>query len=547
MPERLTGLGVSPGRTAGPLYRLAAPPTLPDRVPPVTDREAESALATKALSYVATVLEERASQVDGTAAEVLSTEAMMAADKTLADAVVAAVGEGRPAAWAISDAVAAQQETFASLGGYFAERAADLADIRDRAVAHLLDEPMPGLPAPGEPYVLAADDLSPADTALLDPAAVLAIVTRRGGPTSHTAILARARGLPAVVGCADVLSVADGTPVSVDGTTGVVEPVEPAEVAGIREEAARDKERLASLTGPGRTADGHDVPLLLNVGGVADLTEDAEGVGLFRTEFLFLDRTTAPSVAEQQRVYTELFAALGERKIVVRTLDAGADKPLPFLGLAEEDNPALGVRGLRVARRDPSVLTDQLTAIAGAAAATEAEVWVMAPMVATAAEAAGFAEAVRAAGLPVAGAMVEVPAAAMRANRLLEAVDFVSIGTNDLSQYTMAADRMNGDLADLLDPWQPAVLELVFNCADAGRAAGKSVGICGEAAGDPLLALVFAGMGITSLSMSAASVPAVRAALAAHTLAECERLAAVALDAPDATAARQRVADGAHT
>ncbi|OLF13541.1 phosphoenolpyruvate--protein phosphotransferase [Actinophytocola xanthii] len=547
MPEALTGLGVSPGRTAGPLYRMAAPPTLPDRVPTVTDREAEIALATKALSYVATVLDERASQVDGTAAEVLSTEAMMAADKTLADAVAAAVGEGRPAAWAITDAVAAQQETFASLGGYFAERAADLADIRDRAVAHLLDEPMPGLPAPGEPYVLAADDLSPADTALLDPASVLAIVTRRGGPTSHTAILARARGLPAVVGCADILSVTDGTAVSVDGTTGQVGPVDPAEVEAIRAEAAKEKERLASLTGPGRTADGHDVPLLLNVGGVGDLTEDAEGVGLFRTEFLFLDRTSAPGVDEQQRVYTELFAALGERKIVVRTLDAGADKPLPFLGLAEEDNPALGVRGLRVARVDRSVLTDQLTAIAGAAAATEAEVWVMAPMVATPAEAAEFAEAVRAAGLPVAGAMVEVPAAAMRANRLLEVVDFVSIGTNDLSQYTMAADRMNGDLADLLDPWQPAVLELVFNCADAGRAVGKSVGICGEAAGDPLLALVFAGMGITSLSMSAASVPAVRAALAAHTLAECERLAAVALDAPDAATARQRVADGAHT
>ncbi|HEX2133992.1 MAG TPA: PEP-utilizing enzyme, partial [Actinophytocola sp.] len=261
MPDALTGLGVSPGRTAGPVYRMATPPTLPDSVPAVADAAAETTLATKALRHVASVLEDLASRVDGSAAEVLATEAMMAADSTLADAVSAAVAGGRPAAWAISDAIAAQQETFAQLGGYFAERAADLADIRDRAVAHLLDEPMPGLPVPGRPYVLAADDLSPADTALLDPRTVLAIVTRRGGPTSHTAILARSRGLPAVVGCAGILSVADGVAVSVDGTTGEVTEIDESEVDGVRAAAARERERLAALTGPGRTADGHAVPL----------------------------------------------------------------------------------------------------------------------------------------------------------------------------------------------------------------------------------------------------------------------------------------------
>ncbi|MCT2584298.1 phosphoenolpyruvate--protein phosphotransferase [Actinophytocola gossypii] len=542
MRDALTGLGVSPGRTAGPAFRMAAPPTLPDTVPAVADVEAEKTLATKALTQVSSVLEELAARVDGEAAEVLATEAMMAADKTLADAVAAAVAGGRPAPWAIADAIGAQQETFTQLGGYFAERAADLADIRDRAVAHLLDEPMPGLPVPGRPYVLTADDLSPADTALLDPNSVLAIVTRRGGPTSHTAILARARGLPAVVGCAGILDVEDGAAVSVDGTTGEVTEIDESEVDGVREAAARERERLAALTGPGRTADGHAVPLVLNVGGVADVVADAEGVGLFRTEFLFLGRTSAPSVAEQERAYAELFGALGGRKVVVRTLDAGADKPLPFLGLAAEENPALGVRGLRVARAHPEVLAEQLEAIARAANATAADVWVMAPMVATTAEAEEFAAAVRTAGLPVAGAMIEVPAAALRANKLLEVVDFVSIGTNDLSQYTLAADRMNGDLADLLDPWQPAVLELVASCADAGRSTHKPVGVCGEAAGDPLLALVLVGMGVTSLSMSAPSVPAVRAMLAAHTLAECEHLARLALDAPDAVAARQAVA-----
>jgi phosphotransferase system enzyme I (PtsI) len=228
----------------------------------------------------------------------------------------------------------------------------------------------------------------------------------------------------------------------------------------------------------------------------------------------------------------------------LRTLDAGADKPLPFLGLAAEENPALGVRGLRTARLRPEVLAEQLEAVSRAASATTADVWVMAPMVATAEEAAEFAALVYKAGLRTAGVMIEVPAAALHARQILASVDFVSIGTNDLSQYTMAADRMNGDLADLLDPWQPAVLQLVATVAAAGRDLNKPVGICGEAAGDPLLACVFAGMGITSLSMSAPAVPSVRAALATRTMADCQRLAELALNAADAYTARKAVADG---
>jgi phosphotransferase system enzyme I (PtsI) len=518
---------------------MGSPPVLPATVPAPGEDDAERAKA--ALSFVAASLEELAGQVSGPAAEVLSAQAMMAADPMLADVITAKVAEGRPAAWAVTDAIAEQQEQFRSLGGYFAERAADLGDLRDRAVARLLDVPMPGLPRPGVPYVLVADDLSPADTALLDES-VLAIVTRRGGPTSHTAILARARGLPAVVSCAGILDVPDGTPVSVDGTTGVVAPVTPTEAAEIRATGVADRERDAALTGPGRTSDGIEVPLLLNVGGASDLTDDFAGVGLFRTEFLFLGRTAAPPVTEQESAYQELFAAAGSRKVVLRTLDAGADKPLPFLGLAAEENPALGIRGLRTARVRPSVLSEQLEAVSRAAAATAADVWVMAPMVATAAEAAEFASLVYEAGLRTAGVMIEVPAAALHARQILASVDFVSIGTNDLSQYTMAADRMNGDLADLLDPWQPAVLQLVATVADAGRDLNKPVGVCGEAAGDPLLACVFAGMGITSLSMSAPSVPAVRAALATHTMTDCQRMAEQALNASDAKTARKAAA-----
>ena len=540
MGRRFVGLGVSAGRAAGPVYRMAGAPRLPESVPAVGDVSAETERATEALRVVGEVLRGLAAEAGKTAAEVLEAEALMAVDPMLIGAVGERVKAGRPAAWAITEAIAEQKAMLESLGGYLAERAADLADIRDRAVAYLLGLPMPGVPEPGEPFILVAEDLAPADTARLDPRTVLGLITRRGGPTSHTAILARAHGLPAVVGFADADALTEGLVVAVDGGTGEVAEVSRDEAAAITVEAERARQALAASSGPGRTADGHPVGLLLNVGSADDIGgHEAEGVGLFRTEFLFLGRTEPPSIGEQERAYADVFAAMAGRKVVLRTLDAGADKPLPFLGLAGEENPALGIRGLRVAKARPEVLAGQLEAVARAAESTGAEVWVMAPMVATHGEAAWFADCVRAAGLAKAGVMIEVPSAALLASRILEHVDFLSIGTNDLSQYTLAADRMSADLAELLDPWQPAVLHLVDACARAGQETGKPVGICGEAAGDPLLAPVFAGMGITSLSMSGAGVPAVRAALATRTLAECRELAAAVLAAPDAVTARR--------
>src|SRR5690606_30924525 len=229
------------------------------------------------------------------------------------------------------------------------------------------------VPSPGHPFVLIAEDLSPADTAGLG-SDVLALVTERGGPTSHTVILARGRGLPAVVACAEAASLVDGTYVAVDGATGeIVVGVGEEEAARIREEDSAERARLAATSGPGRTADGHPVKLLLNIGSAADLRPDGEGVGLFRTEFLFLDRKQAPTYEEQVSAYADVLAAVPY--VVVRTLDAGTDKPLPFLGLAEEPNPALGIRGLRVDRVLPDVLDTQLDAIAEAARRTGAETW----------------------------------------------------------------------------------------------------------------------------------------------------------------------------
>ncbi len=271
-----------------------------------------------------------------------------------------------------------------------------------------------------------------------------------------------------------------------------------------------------------------------------------EGVGLFRTEFVFLDRDTMPTVEEQTRIYTEVFEAFGDRRIVVRTLDAGADKPLRFADLGEEENPALGRRGLRLGMIRTDVMDAQLEALAAAYEATHADVRVMAPMVATEAEAIWFASRVRALGLPKVGVMIEVPAAAIRSRGILYHVDFASLGTNDLSQYTMAADRMQGELASLLDPFEPALLDVVALACDGGRAMGKPVGVCGEAGGDPALALVLVGLGVSSLSMAPGKVPAVRTALALHNRDQCQQMAAAARAATspqEAKAAVLRLAD----
>jgi phosphotransferase system enzyme I (PtsI) len=472
---------------------------------------------------------------------------MRARDPGLADKVTAATASGRAAVLAVMDAFGDYRAMLAAAGPYMAERVADLDDLASRAVAVLLGVPMPGVPDPGHPYVLVADDLAPADTATLDPASVRAIITERGGPTSHTAILAKSLGIPAVVACVEATTLVDGQRVLVDGGEGRV--TVDADDATIDRALAEQEARATasrSVSGPGHTSDGRAVQLLVNIGGDRDLAgaaaADSEGVGLFRTEFLFLDRPEAPTRDEQQTVYRRVFDAFAGRKVVVRTLDAGADKPLGFVTTPDEPNPALGVRGLRTARRHPELLETQLGAVAAAAKDSgTTEVWVMAPMVSTPAEAGEFAELAHANGLPVAGVMVEVPAAALRSHDVAAKCDFLSLGTNDLSQYTYAADRMAGELADLLDPWQPALLELVRLAAEGGREAGIPVGVCGEAASDPLLAQVLVGLGVTSLSMAPVSVPPVRAALALHTFAECRGLAALALDAADGRAGRAAV------
>jgi phosphotransferase system enzyme I (PtsI) len=540
-PPPLEGIGVCPGSAAGPVAVMGPRPRLPLEYAGVVDLDAEAEAAIAALAATADDLEKRAAAtaIPG-AAEVLEATAMIARDPSLEEAIRSATAKGEPAAWAVDRAIEAFKALLLDLGGYMAERVGDLDDVRDRAVARLLGQPMPGVPQRDTPFILVADDLAPADTVTLTPERVLALVTIKGGPTSHTAILARSLGLPAVVACPAAASLAEGDLIAVDGGSGqILVGITPDEAAETNRAERQRRAARAASRGPGQTADGHRVALLLNIGdaaGAASVAKvDAEGVGLFRTEFLYLDRQEAPSVDEQVALYTGVLEAMAGRKIVVRTLDAGADKPLPFLNPEAEPNPALGIRGLRTARRSPDILTDQLAALATAQRTTGADVWVMAPMVATAAEAKWFTDLAHAHDLPVAGVMIEIPAAALRAADLLEHTDFLSIGTNDLAQYTLATDRMAGELADLLDPWQPALLDLIRLTAEAGLAAGKSVGVCGEAAASPALAPVLVGLGVTSLSMSASAVADVRDALAAVTLAECRELARNALAGRRAT------------
>jgi len=473
---------------------------------------------------------------------VLVRQARMTRDPSLGALVRQFVRAGRTAPRAAWEAFGAYRDMRAADPLRGAPDAAELDDVRDRVVARLLGEPPPGIPDPGMPYVLVARDLSPAVTAALDSSRVLAVVTERGGPTSHSAVLAKALGIPAVVACAGVGALVDGQRVAVDGSEGVVTADPDRELVGALTRRAGASE--PAVEGPGRTRDGRPVPLLAAVGGKGDVEEalaaGAEGVGVFRTEFCFLDRAEPPSVAEQAAAYREVFDAFAGRPVTVRTLDIGADKPAAFVRLGDPDNPALGVRGLRVARRQPQLLTDQLVAIARATRESKADVRVMAPMVATTAEAAWFASRARDAGVTNTGVMVEIPAAALRAGDLLQVVDFVSVGSNDLAQYTFAADRGDGELADLLDPWQPAFLDLVATVLRAGAVAGRSVTVCGEAASDPLLAAVFVGLGAYGLSMAPRAIPLVRAGLARVTVQQATDAAAAALSADGPEEGRQR-------
>ena len=530
--QPVRGTGVVAGYAYAPVAW-----TRPSPVPPASttvvgedDRPGEVERFKAAVETVANRFADRASTATGVASEVLGATAALARDRGWSRAATKLINAGTSAEGATTQAIGQFVAQFEKLGGLMAERTTDLKDIRNRVVAELMGLPEPGVPKPTSPVILCAEDLAPADTAGLDPTMIRALVTRLGGPTSHTAIIARQLGIPCIVAASSLDTVPEGTLVLVDGTSGII-TLNPdrAEADALVAEDARLREEIRSWRGPAQTADGTHIQLLANVQdgkAAAKASEsEAEGVGLFRTELCFLTAQTEPSVEEQARIYGEVFGAFSGKKVVVRTLDAGSDKPVPFANHEDEENPALGVRGIRLGWTNPGLVERQLDAIQIAAEDNGvSEAWVMAPMVATVDEAYEFAQLCRARDLKP-GIMVEVPSVAMLADQFLAEVDFFSIGTNDLTQYTMAADRMSSHLAMLTDPWQPAVLRLIQLTAAAGQRGAKSVGVCGEAAADPLLACVLVGLGVTSLSMATNAIPAVGVQLGKVTLQQCQEAA----------------------
>lgn len=542
----LTGAGIGQGIALGPVLRMSDPLPEPDTTPSTRTPDEEKARVAQAVATVAADLRERAGKVSGTAADVLEAQSMMAEDSSLADDVASRIDGGTTAERAVFEGFGVFRDMLIGLGGYMGERATDLDDVAQRVIAALEGRPAPGVPESDTPYILVARDLAPADTALLDLTKVLGLVTREGGPTSHTAILAREKAIVAIVGVAGADDLAAGEDVILDAGAGTVTVAPTAEQS--EDARRRIAEREAALSGglePGALADGTAIPLLANLGSAEGaqkaLDAGAEGVGLFRTEFLFLDARMAPTVEQQREQYVKLLQAFPGKKVVVRVLDAGADKPLEFLNDAHEDNPALGLRGLRALRANEDILREQLTALAEADAQTDADLWVMAPMVATVEETRYFMQLAGEFGLKTVGVMVEVPSAALLADRVLREASFASIGTNDLTQYTMAADRLLGSVAGFQDPWHPAVLRLVGEVGAAGATHGKPVGICGEAAADPMLAVVLVGLGATTLSMSPAALADVRLSLTRYTLDQAKALAGAALAADGAAEAREAV------
>ncbi|MEC5190705.1 MULTISPECIES: phosphoenolpyruvate--protein phosphotransferase [unclassified Arthrobacter] len=545
--QNFPGVGVSPGRIIGTIRQMPKPVSEPpagEQLPAGVTAEEETAALKSAAKAVHDELKTRAGTVSGDGKAVLEATALMATDTMLLKSAAKLIGRGTSGQRAIWEAGASVSEMLHNLGGYMAERATDVLDVRARIVAELRGVPAPGIPSSPTPFILIAEDLAPADTATLDPEKILALLTAGGGPQSHTAIIARSLGLPAVVAATGVDQLPDNTEVYVDGAAGLITADPDDSQRAAAEHWAATASLLADFDGTGVTADGHLVPLLANVGGAKDAVAaaqlNAQGVGLFRTEFCFLERDTEPTVDEQAAAYKGVFDAFPGKKVVLRTLDAGADKPLPFLTDASEPNPALGVRGYRTDFTTPGVLERQLQAIARAEQESEADVWVMAPMISTAEEAARFATLCSEAAIKTPGVMVEVPSAALTAEAILREVGFASLGTNDLTQYAMAADRQLGPLAALNTPWQPAVLRLVRLTVEGSTAEGhnKPVGVCGEAAADPALAVVLTGLGVSTLSMTARSLAAVAAVLKTVTLAEAQELAKLALSAPSATQAR---------
>ena len=509
--EVLAGLGVGLTAVKAEVFRVKPHQDLPGPTKHSGDAAGEIEKLRAAIGAVSDELKTLAAKAGETSAEIFEALEMILMDESLFDTATGEIESGWDAATAFHNGV----ETFAELlsgDPTFEERLADIRDLAKRVAANIHGISL-GLNLPEEGrFVIVGEDFSPADTAQFTKA-VVGVVTIAGGPTSHTAIICRSKSIPAVVSCTGAKDLVDGVEVLVD-------PVGDRVVIG-----GSDSDATKAITFVAKSSEPI-IPVRANIGSLEDAvaaaTTAAEGVGLFRTELLYLSSSSQPTVDSQSSSYAEILSAAPEGPIVVRTIDAGSDKPVPFLEMPHEENPALGVRGYRLIGQHRQFILDQLIALEEARQKSGREVWVMAPMIALASEAAEFASLAREVGQFKVGIMVETPSIIFELGKLASVVDFVSVGTNDLSQYLFASDRMNPNLGAMLNPWQPALIAALEAIATEAKKVGIYSGVCGESASDPAFSVVLAGLGFDSVSSSRSQVGAVRTALSAISMEEAK-------------------------
>lgn len=541
--DQLSGVCASPGLAVGQAWSFALPE------PEIAAANGDPAVELARFYAARAQLAERLGGKDGDVANaILGTHLALLEDEDILADTRAAIAAGASAGHGWRKVMQTQAARLrASPDPRFSERANDLLDLELQLQWRLVGQEMPTLDPP-DGAILIADDLMPSQVATLDPQRLGGIATARGGPTSHVAIIAASKGIPALVALGPaVLAIVPDTEVILDAGAGVLQVAPDAELLGqtrqrIAHHAARKEAALASAMLEGRTADGARIEVFANLGksdeAAPAVAAGAEGCGLLRTEFLFLDRASAPDEMEQADTYAAVADGLGGRPLIVRLLDIGGDKPAPYLPIGPEENPALGLRGIRVALANPAILDTQLRAIIRAGVGRDLRV--MAPMIARVEELRAVREVLNghsaAFGLdaPSLGVMVETPAAAIMADRLAAECDFLSIGTNDLSQYVLAMDRGNPMVAARLDGLDPAVLRMIDLCCRGAERHGKWVGVCGGLASDPLAVPILIGLGVTELSAAPAMLAEIKATVRAFTLARCRELAAAVLAVPTA-------------
>ena len=551
----IRGVAGAPGIAIGPVFRFerASIDVTAQFAGVQQERAALQAAIAEARQQILALREQVLQQANATEAAIFDVHCDILADPDLLDRVHATIADGQSAAAAWQGAVEEQALAVAALPDrLLAERATDLRDVGHRVLGLLAGAVSAAASLPDTPVVVVAYDLTPSETAAFDPQRVLGFCTAVGGPNAHTAILARALGLPAVVGAGQyLLELAPGTQVILDGTAGTLDTAPDAHAVATaqarqRAQHAQKADATRAAGQPAITSDGHRVEVAANIGGVEDARQaaacGAEGAGLLRTEFLFLERATAPTEDEQFAVYRAIVEALPDQPVIIRTLDIGGDKPLPYLALPAEANPFLGERGIRLCMAHPELLRQQLRAILRAAAFGRLRV--MVPMIADIDEVryvrvliAELQAELDAPAVEI-GIMVEIPSAALMADVLAEEVDFFSIGTNDLTQYTLAMDRTHPSLAAKADGLHPAVLRLIARTVEAAHTAGKWVGVCGELGADPLAVPILIGLGVDELSISVPAIPLIKAQIRSLSIARCRELAHHALAC--ATAAQVR-------